>query len=325
MIVVDQGPVGAAVIAAVEAAFLRFDERVNNIRVGAGNRHANAAERALGHAIAFDALPGSAIVGRTVEAVLVAATVERPRSAVAFPHRSKENVGILRIKNDVDAAGAVAQVENFLPGFAAIAGAENAALGVFAVGMAESGDEHDVGICGMDDELADVTRVFQAEVVPGLAAVVGTINTIAEGNVAANAGFAGTDINYVGIGVRDGDAADGGSGLLIEEGIPGNAAIRGSPNAAGDGAKIVSIRLAGHARDSEGAATAAGADEAPFHAAVGLGVDGSGGRRAVHCLGDRRAVDLLSARCRYNQEKEDQRKNARIEVLAGQFHTILRW
>src|SRR5260370_20811569 len=115
MIVVDQGPVGAAVIAAVEAALLGFDQRVNNIRIGAGNRHADFPERAFGHAVAFNALPSSTIVGRTVEAVLVAATVERPRRAVAFPHRSKENSGILRIKNDVDAAGAVVQVETFLP------------------------------------------------------------------------------------------------------------------------------------------------------------------------------------------------------------------
>src|SRR5260370_19741633 len=128
MIVVDQGPVGAAVIAAVEAALLGFDQRVNNIRIGAGNRHADFPERAFGHAVAFNALPGSTIVVRTVETVLVATAVEHPGRAVAFPHRSKENVGILRIKNDVDASGPGVPVANFLPGFAAIAATENAAL-----------------------------------------------------------------------------------------------------------------------------------------------------------------------------------------------------
>jgi len=48
MIVVDHGPVRAAIIAAVEAAFLRFDQRVNDIRIGAGNGHADAAERTSG-------------------------------------------------------------------------------------------------------------------------------------------------------------------------------------------------------------------------------------------------------------------------------------
>jgi len=112
--------------------------------------------------------------------------------------------------------------------------------------MAESGDKGDVGIGGMDDNLADVARVFQSNVVPGLTAVVRTIDAIAEGDVAANAGFACADINYIGIGVGDRDAADGGSGLLIEEGIPGNTAVSGFPNAAGHGAKIVRVRLAGN-------------------------------------------------------------------------------
>src|SRR5207249_7885726 len=35
MIVVDQRPVGAAIVAAIETAFLRFDQRVNYIRVSA--------------------------------------------------------------------------------------------------------------------------------------------------------------------------------------------------------------------------------------------------------------------------------------------------
>src|SRR5205807_6158417 len=129
MIVVDQRPVGAAIVAAVKAAYLRFDQRVDDIGIRAGNGDTDAAERALGHAVAFDALPGGAVVVRTVEAVLAAATVERPRRAVAFPHRGEEDVRILRIEDDVDAAGAVVEVESLLPGLASIAGAENAALG----------------------------------------------------------------------------------------------------------------------------------------------------------------------------------------------------
>jgi len=70
----------------------------------------------------------------------------------------------------------------------------------------------------MDDDLADVARVLQSNVVPSLAAVVRTIDAIAEGDVAANAGFTGADINYIGIGVGDRDAADRGGGLFIEEG-----------------------------------------------------------------------------------------------------------
>jgi hypothetical protein len=35
VVVVDQGPVGAAVVAAVKAAFFRFDERIDDVRIGA--------------------------------------------------------------------------------------------------------------------------------------------------------------------------------------------------------------------------------------------------------------------------------------------------
>src|SRR5438477_1754373 len=246
MIFVDQSPVCAAIIAPVKAAFLRFDQCVNDIGVRAGNGDADAAERALGDAVAFDALPGGAVVVRTIEAVLVAAAVEHPGRAVAFPHRGEENVWILRIENDVDAAGAVIEVENFLPGLAAIASAENAAVGIFSVGVAKSSDEGDIGIGGMDDDLADVTRVFQADIVPGFAAVVRTVDAVAKGNVAANTSFAGADIDDVGIGFRNRDAADGGSGLLVEKRIPGNAAVSGFPNAAGNRAEIIRVRLARH-------------------------------------------------------------------------------
>src|SRR5207245_2106715 len=152
----NQRPVRAAVVAAVEAAFLGFDQRINDIGISAGNGHADSSERPLRHAVAFDALPRRAVVVRTVETVLVAAAVERPGSAVAFPHRGEKNVGILRIENDINAAGAVIEVENFLPALAAVASTENAALGVFAVGMAQSGDEGDVRIRGMNDDFADV-------------------------------------------------------------------------------------------------------------------------------------------------------------------------
>src|SRR5437660_4522647 len=273
MIIVDQRPVGAAIGAAVKAAFLRFDQRVDDIGIRAGNGDTDAAERALGHAVAFDALPGGAVVVRTVEAVLVAATVERPGRTVAFPHRGEENVWILRIENDVDPTGTVVKIENFLPGLAAIASAENAALGVLAVGVAESSDEGDVGIRGMDDDFADVTRVFQADIVPGFAAVVRTVNAVAEGNVTANASFAGADVNDIGIRLGNRDAADGGSGLLVEKRIAGNAGVSGFPNAAGNCAKVIGIRLARHTGHGKGAPAAKGPAEAPFHSAVSSRVD----------------------------------------------------
>src|SRR5437899_730409 len=142
----------------------------------------------------------------------------------------------------------IVEVKNFFPVLAAIASAENAALRIFAVRMAESSDEHDIGIRGMDDDSADVTRVFQSNVIPCFAGIVRAIDAIAERDVTANAGFAGANIDDVGIGIGDGNGPNGGGALFLEEGIPGNATIHRFPNAACDSAKIISVGLAGHAR-----------------------------------------------------------------------------
>src|SRR5712664_4832056 len=227
VVVGDDRPLLAAVVRAIESAFFGFDERIDDIRIGAGNGHADAAERALGDTIAFDALPGGAVVVRTVEAVLGAAAIERPGSAIALPHGGEQNVGIAGIENDVNAAGAVVEIENFFPVLAAVAGTEDAAFGVRAVGMAESGDEYDVWIRGMNDEFADVPGVLQSDIGPNLAGVIRTIDAVAEGDISADASFAGSRVNDVGIGIGDCDAANGRGGLLLEERVPRDAAVRG--------------------------------------------------------------------------------------------------
>src|SRR5260370_9278169 len=107
--------------------------------------------------------------------------------------------------------------------------------------------------------------------------------------------MAGADVNDTRTGVGDRDAANGGGGLLIEERIPGNATVRGFPNAAGDSAKIVSVWLARDSSHGQGPAATEWADEAPFHSAVGFGVNRIGDRRVVYGLGHRRAAGLLRA------------------------------
>ena len=124
---------------------------------------------------------------------------------------------ILRIKHDVDGAGAIIEIKNFFPGLAAIARAENAALRVGAVSVAESRNKNDVGIRGMNDQRTDVTRVFEADVGPRLAAVGGFVDAVAKRNVAADAGFAGADVNDVGIGIGNVDGADRGNRLLVKK------------------------------------------------------------------------------------------------------------
>ena len=104
-------------------------------------------------------------------------------------------------------------------------------------GVAERRDENDVRIFRMNDERADVARIFQADVFPIPAAIDRFINAVAVSDVAAQRRFAGAGVNRV---VIDGATAIAPIEeliLLIENRRPVRAAIGCFPNAAGDAPK----------------------------------------------------------------------------------------
>ena len=68
-------------------------------------------------------------------------------------------------------------------------------------------------------------------------------------------------------------------GLIVEDGIPGTAEVGGLPDAAVVRRHVEDIRLAGNARDRNGAAAAKGADHAPVKFLVHGGVKLLGGKR----------------------------------------------
>ncbi len=153
-----------------------------------------------------------------------------------------------------------------MPGLAAVGGAKEAAFGVGAIGMAESGDEDDVGIGGMDDDFADGAGIFEAYVFPGFAGIDRFVDAVALGEIATDAGFAGANVDGVGIGGGDGEGADGRRFFVIEEGLPGESAIGGFPDAATDGAEVPGVRIAGDAGGGERAAAPVRADGAVLEA-----------------------------------------------------------
>src|SRR5260370_5174481 len=163
--------------------------------------------------------------------------------------------------------------KDVLPVLAPIWRWENPAVGVGAVGMAKSSDEGNIGIGGMDNDGANVASVFQSDVVPGFAAIVRTVDAVTERDIAANAGFAITDINYIRIGIGDGNSADGRGGLLLEEWIPVVARIGGFPDAAGDSAKIESVGLARDSGYSNDASSTEWVEKAPLHPTISPGVN----------------------------------------------------
>jgi len=149
---------------------------------------------------------------------------------------------------------------------AAVGGTKDAALFIGAVGMAFGGDEEAVWILRIDENRRDLLSVAKVlHVRPGFTRVGGFIDSVAGGEIRALQSFAAADVNNVRIGRGDGESADGAGGLIVENGIPGVAEVRGFPDAAVDGGHVEHIGLMRNARDGDGAASAERADAAPAH------------------------------------------------------------
>src|SRR5262245_8501000 len=122
--------------------------------------------------------------------------------------RGEDRVGAARLKLNIDDAGLVVDVEDLLPGLAAIDGLEQAAFFAGTPQPSERADIHDVGVGGIDRDLADLERVPQSHVRPRLAAIAGLVDAIAPRNAVAGVGLAGADPDDCWIGLRDFDIAD---------------------------------------------------------------------------------------------------------------------
>src|SRR5882762_8706114 len=99
----------------------------------------------------------------------VGGRVDEPGWPPRIPQSCIDHARIGRVDHDLDRADALVLVEDFLPGAAAVARAVQTAVRVRGVKLADRGDEDDVGVPGIDGDLADVLRVAKAEVGPGAA------------------------------------------------------------------------------------------------------------------------------------------------------------
>ncbi len=145
--------------------------------------------------------------------------------------------------------------------------------------MAQRANVDDVGILRIDDDAADLPRVVQADVLPGLSAVGGFVDSVARAESGANVGFAGAGIDDVGIRRRNFQCADRGDGLPIEYRLPGHAGVDRLPDAAVDRAEVKRGSVARHAGDCNGAAAAKRADQSPLQPAEELRRNCLGGQR----------------------------------------------
>ena len=270
-------PGGAAVVGAVKARAV-FDIVADDVHAqtlcvhGHGYRDTALKRRNL------DLTPGLAFVGGlvdlgrlgfgTIGASTGAATTARARASGAL-RGSQHDIGIVKRGLQIARAVVVLGLQDVGPGLAAIGGTVNSAA--VMTGIPEGGDNHQVVICGIDNNAVDLHRVLEADVLPCCAGIGRLPHPIAQ---AAPDGVAGSGINDIGIGRSDLDGADAiHAGLLIHDWQPGHAAAGGFPDAAQWRAGIKHAGIAddaGHRRD---ASAVERPNVPPFEAAIKAGID----------------------------------------------------
>src|SRR5262249_54852734 len=135
------------------------------------------------------------------------------------------------------------------------------------------GHEQDVRVARIDDHLADLPRVVETEMRPGLAGVAGSVHTVAVRDLRPHVRLAGADIDDVGIRRGDGNRANGGDRLRVEDRLPRAARVRRLPDAAAPRTEVERARLTGHAADAVHAAAAKRSDHPPAEAAEERRID----------------------------------------------------
>ena len=150
-----------------------------------------------------DVLPGVAAVSGTPQSAVRATAVDRPERAAGLPDGGEDDARVVGVQRHVDGAGAVADVQHELPVLATVLRSVEPALGVVLRRVAERGDVHEIGIVGVDADLADVARLGQAHVPPRDTGIGRLVDAVAVGDVDADRRFARAGVDDVAVGRRD--------------------------------------------------------------------------------------------------------------------------
>ena len=125
--------------------------------------------------------------------------------------------------------GVFGDIENSLPTVPSIGGPVQAPISPGRPEWSLCGDEHGFRVAGIDPDLADVPRVLEPHIFPGLAAVDGFVNAIAVGHAALRIVLTCPDPHDVGIIRIELDDTDRIRSLAIENRCPGDAIVVGLP------------------------------------------------------------------------------------------------
>src|SRR5690348_11969899 len=166
-----------------------------------------------------------------------------------LPHRGEKDLRVRGMHDDIDATGVAIDEEDALPRRATVGRPIDPAFFLRSVAVSLRRDEDDVRVIRIDRDSTDPSRRVEAHLLPRTPRVRGLVDAIADRDVAANPWLTGSRPDDVVIRRRDGQGADGGDILIVEDRRPVNPRIDGLPNSAGCRTGVVDVRIAGHAND----------------------------------------------------------------------------
>ncbi len=243
-------PARAAVVGPVHTLLRRprGDRRVDAIGVRRADRQADLPGISFRQP-AGKPLPSGATVGAPVHAAFGAAAEEAPGPPLALKSGGVQQVGVTRIHRQVDDAGQRADVQHQVPALSAVGALVHAAFLVRSPQRTPTGDVHDVRMFGMDQDTADVAGLLEPFVLPGLAAVLGLVDTVSPRHAAPVPRLSRAQPDDTGVGRGDGDRAERRGVAVGEDRLPDHAPVGRLPGAAGGGGDVQRVRIAGHAGD----------------------------------------------------------------------------
>src|SRR5262249_5322908 len=153
-------------------------------------------------------VPGGAAVGRFVQGAFRPAVDERPDVPAALVGGRDQYVGVARVLHHVGDAGVLADLQHALPRLAAVGGLVPAAVAARPPQRPLGGDVDHVRVARVDEDLADVLGLLQADLLPRLAGVVGAVHAVAVADGALAVVLAGADPDGVRVLRVERDVAD---------------------------------------------------------------------------------------------------------------------
>src|SRR5215472_13014616 len=96
--------------------------------------------------------------------------------------------------------------------------------------MSQSAHVNDIRRIGINNDSADLTRVFQTHVLPSPARINGPVDAISGGERGPNVRFAGSDVNNLGIRWRQSNGTNRSEGCAVRNRLPDHAGVRGLPD-----------------------------------------------------------------------------------------------